>query len=125
MKYKKLNRKKALKTITENLSGSASLIALSTLSINNPSVGITISSSKALLSSFAVLISEEYISKLKTKHTNYRDWINIIILSYEKTLKQSMIDKKNDEKKALDLKKVRIKKLKMFIIVILIKQKKP
>ena len=35
-----------------------------------------------------------------------RDWINVITILYEKTLNQSLIDKKIDEKEALELKKI-------------------
>ena len=35
-----------------------------------------------------------------------RDWINFITILYEKTLNQSMIDKKIDEKESLELKKI-------------------
>ena len=72
----------------------------------NPSVGIVISSSTALLTSIAILITNEYISKLKIRYTKLKDWINVITLLYEKTLKQSMIDKKIDEKEAMELKKI-------------------
>ena len=72
----------------------------------NPGAGIIISSSTALLTSIAILITNEYISKLKIRYTKLRDSINVITLSYEKTLKQSMVDKKIDEKEALELKKV-------------------
>ena len=37
-----------------------------------------------------------------------RDWINFIGILHEKTLHQSMIDKKIDEKEALELKKIYI-----------------
>ena len=60
----------------------------------NPGAGIIISSSTALLTSIAILISNEYISKLKISYTKLRDWINVITLLYEKTLKESMVDKK-------------------------------
>ena len=35
-----------------------------------------------------------------------RDWTKVITLLYEKTLKQSMVDKKIDEKEAQDMKKI-------------------
>ena len=35
-----------------------------------------------------------------------RDWINFITILYEKTLNQSMIDKKIDEKESQELKKI-------------------
>ena len=70
----------------------------------NPSVGIIASSSTVFLTSIAILITNEYISKLKIRYTKLRDWINVITLLYEKTLKQSTIDKKIDEKEAEQLK---------------------
>ena len=84
--------------ITERLIGSAATISSSTLALLNPSAGI-ISSSTALLTSIAILITNEYISKLKIRYTKLRDWINVITLLYGKTLKTSMVDKKTDEKK--------------------------
>ena len=76
------------------------------MSLINPSIGIVLTSSTALLTSLAILITNEYISKLKLRYTKLRDWINFITNLYEKTLNQSMIDKKIDEKEALELKKL-------------------
>ena len=104
--YKSLNKKKILLIITEILIGSGSAIGTSTMGLINPSVGIVISSSTALLTSIAILITNEYISKLKIRYTKLRDWINVITLLYEKTLKESMIDKKIDEKEANQLKQI-------------------
>ena len=104
-KYKSLNKKKVL-IITEILVGSGSAISTSTMSFVNPSIGIVLTSSTALLTSLAILITNEYISKLKLRYTKLRDWINFIRILYEKTLNQSMIDKKIDEKEALELKKI-------------------
>ena len=72
----------------------------------NPGASIIISSSTALLTNFAILITIEYISKLKMRYTKLRDWINVITLLYEKTLKESMIDKKIDRKVAEQLKQI-------------------
>ena len=105
-KYKSLNKKKVLLIITEILIGSGSAITSSTFSLINPSIGIPIASCSALLTSIAILITNEYISKLKIRYTKLRDWINVITLLYEKTLKQSMIDKKIDEKEAEQLKQI-------------------
>ena len=91
-KYKSLNKKKILLIITEILVGSGSAIGSSAMSMINPGAGIIISSSTALLTSIAILITNEYISKLKIRYTKLRDWINVITLLYEKTLKESMID---------------------------------
>ena len=105
-KYKSLNKKKILLIITEILLGSGSAITTSILSIPNLSVGIVISSSTAMLTSVAILITNEYFSKLKLRYTKLRDWINVITILYEKTLNQTMVDKKIDEKKAFELKKI-------------------
>ena len=105
-KYKSLNIRKIMLIITEILIGSGSTISTSTLGLINPGAGIIISSSTAFLTSIAILITNEYISKLKIRCTKLRDWINVITLLYEKTLKQPMVDKKIDEKEAEELKKI-------------------
>ena len=105
-KYKSLDKKKVLLIISEILIGSGSAISTSTMSLINPSIGIVLTSSTALLTSLAILITNEYISNLKLRYTQLRDWINFITILYEKTLNQSMIDKKIDEKEALELKKI-------------------
>ena len=85
--------------------GSGSAMGSSTMGLINPGVGIIFSSSTALLTRIAILIRNEYISKLKIRYTKVRDWINVRTLLYEKTLKTSMVDKKIDQKEAEDLKK--------------------
>ena len=105
-KYKSLNKKKILLIITEILIGSGSAITSSTFSLINPSIGIPIASCSALITSIAILITNEYISKLKIRYTKIRDWINVITLLYEKTLKESMIDKKIDQKEAEQLQQI-------------------
>ena len=105
-KYKSLNKKKILLIVTEILVGSGSAIGSSAMSLINPGAGIIISSSTALLTSIAILITNEYISKLKIRYTKLKDWINVITLLYEKTLKESMIDKKIDQKEAEQLKQI-------------------
>ena len=93
--YKSLNKKKILLIITEILVGTGSAIGSSTMGLINPAVGNIISSSTALLTSIAFLITNESISKLKRRCTKLRDWINVITLSFKKTLKTFMVDKKN------------------------------
>ena len=105
-KYKSLNKKKILLIILEILIGSGSAISTSTLELINPGAGLIISSSTALLTSIAILITNEYISNLKIRYTKLREWIHVITLLYEKTLKQSMVDKKIDEKEAQELRKI-------------------
>ena len=69
------------------------------MSLINPSNGIVLTSSTSLLTSLAILITNESFSKLKLRYTKLRDWIKFITILYEKTLNQSMIDKKLMKKK--------------------------
>ena len=103
-RYKSLNRKKIILIITEILIGSGSAISSSTMSTISPGAGTVVSSSVPLLTSIAILITNEYITKLKIRYTKLRDRLNVIILLYEKTLKQSMVDEEYDEKEAQELK---------------------
>ena len=64
-KYKSLNKKKTLLIITEVLVGTASAIGCSTMGSINSSAGIIISSNADLLTSIAILITNEYKSKIK------------------------------------------------------------
>ena len=93
-KCENLNERKLLVFFTRGLIGSGPAITTSTLSLVNPSIGITIASFSALLTSMAILITNKYISNLKIRYTKLPDWINVITLLIEKTLKQSMIDRK-------------------------------
>ena len=63
MKYKSLNKKDIIIIITEILMGAGSTISSSTLAILNPSAGNILSSSTALLTSIAILITYEYFGK--------------------------------------------------------------
>ena len=92
--------------VAEILIGSGSAIPFSTMSLVNPSIGIVLTSSTALLTSIAILITNEYISKLKVRYTKLRDWISDITLLYEKTLKESMTVTKIDQKEAEQLKQI-------------------
>ena len=105
-KNKKLNKKKVLLIITEILIGAGSAVGSSSMALINPGAGIAISSSTALLISIAILITNEYISKLKIRYTKLRNFINYITMLYEKTLSQSMINKKIDEREAQEIKKI-------------------
>ena len=100
-----MNKSKILLNITEILIGSGSTIGSSTMGLINLGAGIIISSSTALLTSIAILITNEVISKSKIRYTKLRDWVKVINLLYEKTLKISMVDKKIDEKGADELQK--------------------
>ena len=76
-KYKIFNEKKKLLIITKILIGSGSTIGSSAKRLINPGAGIIILSSTALLTSIAILITNEYISKLKIGYTKLSNWINI------------------------------------------------
>ena len=98
--------------------GSGSAIGTSTMSLQNPSIGIVVTSFTALVTCIAILITNEYIIKSKIRYTNLRDWINGIKLFYEKTLITSLVDKQIDEKEALELKK------DIYIVIIWIRGKR-
>ena len=82
--------------------GTSSAVGSSTIVLINPGAGNIIPSSTALLTSIAILTTNEYISKLKILYTKLKDWIIVIILLYEKTLKESMIDKKKSIRRKLN-----------------------
>ena len=86
--------------------GTSSAAGSSTMVLINPGAGNIIPSSTVLLTSIAILTTNEYISKLKIRYTKLKDWIIVITLLYEKTLKECMIDKKNDQKEAEQLKQI-------------------
>ena len=89
-----MNKKKILLSITEILFGSDSTVSSSTMGLINLGADMISSSRTALLTSIAILITNEYISKLKIRYTKLRDFFNVITLLYEKILKQSMVDLK-------------------------------
>ena len=76
------------------------------MSLINPSIGLVLTSSTALLTSIAILITNEYVSKLKLRCTKMRDWITYNTNPHEKLLGHSIIHKKSDEKEGKELKKV-------------------
>ena len=88
--YKRLNKQKVFLVIIECLIGSVSAISCCTFAKLSPSAGNIISSSTALLTSFATLITNEYNSK-KVTYTKLRVWFIVNTLLDEKTLKQFMI----------------------------------
>ena len=83
-KYKSLIKHKLLLIVTEILVGSASTTSSSTMGLIYPGPGNNISSSTTLLTSFAILITNEYISELKIRHTRLGDWINVFTFLYER-----------------------------------------
>ena len=81
--------------ITEILVRSKSAITISRLSIHNASVGVVLKTSAVLLTSFAILIANEYISELKKRLAKLKDWIKVVTSSNENTLETSMVGLKN------------------------------
>ena len=90
--------------MNEILIGLESAITTSAFSILNPSVGNVLTSSLALITSIAILITNEFKSQLKTRYIKLGDWNKIFTLLYSKTLKQSTVEKKIDEKEIIELK---------------------
>ena len=82
--------------ISENILGSVGLGVGSGLTVSGLApVGIMWANSISSLSITSTLITNEYFSRLTGRYTKLRDWINVNTLLYEKTLKTSMVDKKN------------------------------
>ena len=65
--YRSFHKKKVYLNITEILVGLGSAISTSTLSVSNSGIVIIITSSTALLSSVAIIVTNEYISILKIR----------------------------------------------------------
>ena len=101
-KEKSLKNRKELLIISETSIGSGTAITSSTLSFLHPSVGFIATSSTALITSTAILITNDYISKLKKRYTKVRGCIKVVTLLFEKVLKESIIDQRCDEKEAQD-----------------------
>ena len=86
--------------VSEILIGVSGLTVGSGLTISGIApVGMVAAGSISFLCTITTLITNEDFLKLKIRHTNLRDWSNVITLLYEKTLKESMIDKKKSMKK--------------------------
>ena len=115
MKYKSLNKEKVFLNITAFLIGSFSTISSSALTLLNPSAGIIISSSTALITSIDILITNEHLSKLQIRCTEIRDWIKVITLLYKKI--------SNNQWQIQKLNKMKLRNWKRFIINILLKKR--
>ena len=101
-----MNKKKLFTIVSEILIGFSGLTVGSGLTISDLApVGITCAG-VCFLSSISTLITNEYFSRLKIRYTKLRDWKNVITLLYEKTLKESMIDKKIAQKEPEKLKQI-------------------
>ena len=89
--------------IFENLIGSSTSIMFFTLSIVNPTSGLPIASSTALITSTAILFTKNYIKKIR--YTKLRDCKTLVSLLFEKTLKQPMRSKNIQHEEAQDVKR--------------------
>ena len=101
-----MNKKKILLFLTEILVGSASTVGSATMGLFNPGAGNIFSSSTALLTSIATIITNEHISKLKIRYSKLKDGNIVSTLMYEKTLKESIIVKKIDLKTSEEFRKI-------------------
>ena len=97
-KYKSLN-KKTFMIVSETLIGIGGSSVGSGLTLSGIApVGMVTVGSISFLSSISTLITNEFFSKLKIRYTKLRDCNNVTSLLFEKTMKESMIDKKVDGK---------------------------
>ena len=69
-------------------------------------IGVSIAGISSFTISVAVLFTNEYFSKLKSRYQKLRDHIRMIKLLYEKNLKKSLLDRKIDEKESEELKSI-------------------
>ena len=106
-KQKSLNKNEVFTIVSEFLKGSVGLGVGSGLTVSGLApVGIMWASSISLLFSISTLITNGYFSKLKKRYLKLRNWIIVNTLLNEKILKNSMVDKKFDQKEAEELKKI-------------------
>ena len=92
---------KVFSSAFETLLGSSSTILPFIQSIFSTTIAIPKASSSALITSKALLLTIEYISKLKNRYTKLRDWMKAITLLRGEILKKSMFDRKTLMKKNL------------------------
>ena len=107
-KYRSINKKKIYITVLDLLIGAAGLatgIGLTASGVGTV-IGVPIAGASAFITSVATVITNEYMSKRKSRYTKLRDHINMITLLYEKTLAKSLIDKHIDEKEGEELKQI-------------------
>ena len=98
-KYKSLNKKIIFKIVSEILKGVGGISVASGLTISGLApAGMVAASGISFLTSISTLITNEFFSKFKILHTKLRSWIIVTTLLFDKTLKESMIDKRIDEK---------------------------
>ena len=83
----KVHIKKMFLNTSEILFEWSSTRVTSQLSVVKPNNGIAIASSSAMLTSIAILITKECVSKFKLQYAKLRDWIAVNNLLYEKAIK--------------------------------------
>ena len=91
--------------VSESLTKLSSTEVLPSFSTVNPNFDIVIAKSFALI---VILLTIENTSKLKIWYAKIGDWINVISFLYGKTLKQSTLEKKLDDNRAEEYKKIYI-----------------
>ena len=95
--------------VSENLIGTVALRVRSSLTMSGLApLGNMCAGTIPFLTSISTLNMNENSSKLKIRRIKLQKWITVITLLYERTLKQPMVDKRIDEKKANKLKNVNI-----------------
>ena len=94
-------------SVSETLTGVGGLSVGSGLTIYGIApAGMVTASGLSFLSSISTLFTNENFSKLGIRYTKLGDWIKVTTLLYEKTLKESMIDKRIDEKECEKLRSI-------------------
>ena len=84
-----MNTKTVLLIISEKIFSSASNNSSSTVGLINPGARVIISCITALLTSIAVLITNEFIPELNLRYTILGDCFIVTNLFYEKSLKKN------------------------------------
>ena len=101
-----MKKKKVYISIIEILAGASGVVVGSTLLATGvgTQIGVPIAGVSSFEISVAVLFTNEYFSRLKSRYQKLRDHNRMIKLLFEKTLKKSLVDKKIDENKSEGLK---------------------
>ena len=108
-KYKSVIKKKIYISVLEILAGASGVVVGSTLTATGvgTQVGVPIAGVTSFVISVAVLFTNEYFSKLKSRYQKLGDHIRMIKFLFEKKkLKKSPVDKKIDEKESEELKSI-------------------
>ena len=107
-KYKSVNKKKIYISVLKILAGASGVVVGSSLTATGvgTQVGAPIAGASSFVISVAVLFTNEFFSKLKSRYQKLGDHIKMIKFLFEKTLKKSPVDKKIDQKEREELKSI-------------------